>query len=133
MTNFRCLQSALSDGMTMISEELAGQVTLVTGASRGIGEAIARQRQDWVLASKGGIGPADNLPNRSDLSRKRIFNALDFHIAFHVGQIAGTDPQGFFHIISKDKGYDPLLAHLKEAGIQGARSESIATHRPQHM
>lgn len=53
-------------------------------------------------------------------------NALDFHIAFHVGQIAGTDPQGFFHIISKDKGYDPLLAHLKEAGIQGARSESIA-------
>eukprot|EP01132_Coremiostelium_polycephalum_P017749 gene17749-21219_t len=28
-----------------------------------VGEAIARQRQDWVLASKVGIGPADGLPN----------------------------------------------------------------------
>ncbi|MGY3322990.1 aldo/keto reductase [Pseudomonas sp. TE3911] len=42
-----------------------------------VGEAIARHRQDWVVASKVGFGPPDGLPNRSGLSRKRIFNALD--------------------------------------------------------
>jgi hypothetical protein len=52
-------------------------------------------------------------------------NALDFHIAFYVGQLATKDARGFFHVISKDKGYDPLLVHLREQGISGARSESI--------
>ena len=42
-----------------------------------VGEAIARHRQDWVVASKVGFGPADGLPNRNGLSRKRIFNALE--------------------------------------------------------
>ncbi|MGU9815770.1 aldo/keto reductase [Pseudomonas sp. LF135] len=42
-----------------------------------VGEAIVRHRQDWVVASKVGIGPADGAPNRSGLSRKRIFNALE--------------------------------------------------------
>jgi len=42
-----------------------------------VGEAIVRNRQDWVVASKVGIGPVDGLPNRSGLSRKRIFNALE--------------------------------------------------------
>ena len=41
MISFPCLPNGLSDRMTSISEELAGQVALVTGASRGIGEAIA--------------------------------------------------------------------------------------------
>ncbi|QXI61909.1 aldo/keto reductase [Pseudomonas sp. OE 28.3] len=42
-----------------------------------VGEAIARHRSDWVLATKVGFGPADGLPNRSGLSRKRMFNALE--------------------------------------------------------
>jgi hypothetical protein len=29
-------------------------------------------------------------------------NALDFHIAFHLGDLANKDPEGFFHVISKD-------------------------------
>lgn len=41
-----------------------------------VGGAVARHRQDWVVASKGGYGPADGLPNRSGLSRKHLFNAL---------------------------------------------------------
>jgi hypothetical protein len=54
-------------------------------------------------------------------------NALDFHIAFYVGRLAQQDERGYFHIISKDKGYDPLIAHLKDQKIFAARSESIAT------
>lgn len=42
-----------------------------------VGEAVARHRHDWVVASKVGFGPADGLPNRSGLSRKHIFNAVD--------------------------------------------------------
>ena len=40
-------------------------------------------------------------------------NALDFHIAFYIGQISTQDPTAYFHIISKDKGFDPLIQHLK--------------------
>lgn len=52
-------------------------------------------------------------------------NALDFHIAFYIGQIAAQDPTTFFHIISKDTGFDPLIRHLKSRHIFAARSASI--------
>lgn len=44
-------------------------------------------------------------------------NALDFHIAFYIGELAQRDPDGYFHIISKDAGFDPLIKHLKERRI----------------
>jgi aryl-alcohol dehydrogenase-like predicted oxidoreductase len=46
-----------------------------------VGEAIARNRQDWVVASKVGFGPSDGVPNRNGLSRKRLFNALEASLA----------------------------------------------------
>jgi len=52
-------------------------------------------------------------------------NALDFHIAYYMGGLANADPTAYFHIISRDKGYDPLVSHLKTKGILSARSESI--------
>ena len=52
-------------------------------------------------------------------------NALDFHIAYHLGRLAHADPGGYFHVISKDRGFDPLIAHLKASHILAARSESI--------
>jgi PIN domain len=52
-------------------------------------------------------------------------NALDFHIAYYLGQLAAHDPTGFYHIISKDTGFDPLIAHLKTKKIFAARSASI--------
>jgi hypothetical protein len=52
-------------------------------------------------------------------------NALDFHIAYYVGELAGKDPDAQFHIISKDKGFDPLIAHLKSRGIRIQREKDI--------
>ena len=52
-------------------------------------------------------------------------NALDFHIAFYIGKLAAEDAGAFFHIISRDKGFDPLIAHLKTRKILVGRCESI--------
>jgi hypothetical protein len=40
-------------------------------------------------------------------------NALDFHIAYYIGRLAVECPGAFFHIISRDAGFDPLIRHLK--------------------
>lgn len=52
-------------------------------------------------------------------------NALDFHLAYYLGLLSGADKAAYFHIISKDKGFDPLIKHLKAHGVSVARSESI--------
>ena len=41
-------------------------------------------------------------------------NALDFHIAFYIGRISAMDNDAYFHIVSNDTGFDPLIAHLKQ-------------------
>jgi hypothetical protein len=53
-------------------------------------------------------------------------NALDFHIAFYIGRYSLEYPDSYFHIISKDKGFDPLIAHLKEKAIFCTRSASVS-------
>ena len=53
-------------------------------------------------------------------------NALDFHIAYYVGKLAAKSPDAFFHIISKDTGFDPLVGHLNERKIFCKRSDSIS-------
>lgn len=52
-------------------------------------------------------------------------NALDFHIALYIGRLMRDDPRGFFHIISKDTGFDPLVTHLKSKQVLACRSASI--------
>jgi hypothetical protein len=52
-------------------------------------------------------------------------NALDFHITYYLGSFAAADPTGFFHIISKDTGFDPLIKHLRAMRLYAARSPSI--------
>jgi hypothetical protein len=39
-------------------------------------------------------------------------NAVDFHIAFYIGQLAQAHPDARFTIVSKDTGFDPLVRHL---------------------
>ena len=52
-------------------------------------------------------------------------NALDFHIAFYIGQLVGKDPEAYFHIVSKDAGFDPLLSHLKTRKIRALRVKTV--------
>ncbi|MEJ7931761.1 PIN domain-containing protein [Ramlibacter sp. AN1015] len=52
-------------------------------------------------------------------------NALDFHIAYYIGKLAAADPDVFFHIISRDNGFGPLVEHLKEHDIFSARWPDI--------
>lgn len=53
-------------------------------------------------------------------------NALDFHIAFHIGHLAAQDPTAVFHVISKDTGFDPLIQHLKERKLFAFRFKDVS-------
>lgn len=53
-------------------------------------------------------------------------NAVDFHIAYYVGVLSCEDSTAYFHIISKDSGFDPLIKHLKRRKILAQRSACIA-------
>ena len=48
-------------------------------------------------------------------------NALDFHIAYYLGNFVARDPSSSFVIISADTGYDALIGHLKAQGIKAQR------------
>lgn len=52
-------------------------------------------------------------------------DAVDFHIAFYIGRVAAHEPDATFNIISKDKGFDPLVRHLIGLGIQCHRLAEI--------
>lgn len=52
-------------------------------------------------------------------------NALDFHIAFHLGQIFETARDTVCAILSRDTGYDPLVKHLNRNGLSCQRIESL--------
>jgi hypothetical protein len=54
-------------------------------------------------------------------------NALDFHIAYYIGLLSAQDTSAFFHIISKDTGFDPLVKHLKAKGVFAQRAVSISS------
>ena len=53
-------------------------------------------------------------------------NALDFHIAYYVGELAAKEPGAFFHIISRDSGFDPLIKHLKSKKVRVQRERDLA-------
>lgn len=52
-------------------------------------------------------------------------NALDFHLAFYLGELAAQDPSAKMTVISKDQGFDPLIQHLKQRQIKAARHTSV--------
>jgi hypothetical protein len=52
-------------------------------------------------------------------------NALDFHIAYYIGKLAAEEPKAYFHIISKDKGFDPLIRYLKRRKVNVLREKDL--------
>ena len=53
-------------------------------------------------------------------------NALDFHMAYHAGQILAHHPQACVHFVTKDKGgFDALVKHLKENNHNASRVDEI--------
>jgi len=52
-------------------------------------------------------------------------NALDFFIACHLGRVLEKSPQLQCIVLSKDKGFDPLLRHLNKTGLQCKRLNSL--------
>jgi hypothetical protein len=53
-------------------------------------------------------------------------NALDLVLAYHVGLQAKADPNGYFHILARDKDYDALIKHLRANSILASRDDEFA-------
>jgi hypothetical protein len=68
------------------------------------------------------LGNAAQYVQISDSGR----NAVDFRIVFALGQLSNSQPDAYFHVISKDTGFDPLLKHLRGSGLLVQRFEEIA-------
>ncbi len=54
-------------------------------------------------------------------------DALDMHIAFYMGQLVAELKDAYFHVIAKDRDYDPLIAHLKSRKIGAAKWPTLAS------
>jgi ribosomal protein L37AE/L43A len=73
-------------------------------------------------------------PTRPEIRFQRVDgygrNSLDFHIAFYLGRIYETARDTACYVLSKDKGFDPLLRHLNHSGLQCCRIDSIYDLEP---
>jgi hypothetical protein len=53
-------------------------------------------------------------------------NALDFHIAYHLGRLVAECPTASYYVISKDSGFDPLIAHLRSQKVRCQRLSEVS-------
>ncbi len=53
-------------------------------------------------------------------------NALDLTLAFYLGQAIQRVPAAQYHIVSKDKDFEPMIAHLTSQGLAVERCDSFA-------
>jgi hypothetical protein len=52
-------------------------------------------------------------------------NAVDFALTYYLGRRVVTDPTAQFYLISKDTGYDPLIAHLRSRKVRVRRFDDF--------
>ncbi len=52
-------------------------------------------------------------------------NALDFHIAYYLGFLTRVDQKSEYIILSKDKGFDPVVRYVTKKNIKCQRINSI--------
>ncbi len=57
-------------------------------------------------------------------------NALDFYIAYQLGRVIEKSPSFHCIVLSKDKGFDPLLRHLNKNGLKCKRINSLLELEP---
>jgi hypothetical protein len=57
-------------------------------------------------------------------------NALDFHIAFYLGECLTLSRGTRCVVLSKDKGFDPLIKHLVGRGFSVRRETTLAAAFP---
>ncbi|HWN97159.1 MAG TPA: PIN domain-containing protein [Methylomirabilota bacterium] len=53
-------------------------------------------------------------------------NALDFVLACEIGAEAERDRSGYFHVLSRDKGFDAMIRHLKSKDVLAARHTAFS-------
>ena len=53
-------------------------------------------------------------------------NALDFHIAYYLGASISKNPGNEYYILSKDKGFDPLIKHIAKEKVICKRISSVS-------
>ena len=80
-----------------------------------IGKTQTKFPRELVLAVQA-MGPRARYIEMSGSGK----NALDFHLAFYLGQLSTKDPSARFIIVSKDTGFDPLVVHLAAQGTSVA-------------
>lgn len=73
-------------------------------------ELLQAKGSDAKVIKMGGTGP----------------NALDFHMAYHLGRLCVQEPNAYFHVITKDKDLDPLLTRLREDGLHVQRCTAVS-------
>jgi len=102
--------------------------------------SILDERYEAIVFVGAGQNPPRATKNRDTAHRfKRVHfhkiagsgkNALDFHIAFHLGRTFETSRETICIVLSRDKGFDPLLLHLNSSGLQCRRIDSFTELAP---
>ena len=72
-------------------------------------ESAAKLGDRVIWVKMGGTGP----------------NALDFHIACHLGRVLEISKKYACYVLSRDKGFDPLLKFLNRLGLACTRIENL--------
>lgn len=70
---------------------------------------------------------AQQHPNQLRIIQTKVVgrNALDLVLALEVGRKLATDPDGSFHIVSKDTDYQSVVLHLKAEKRHVSRCKSL--------
>lgn len=55
-------------------------------------------------------------------------NSLDFHLVFYLGYLTARQANSHFIVVSKDKGYDPAIAHAKALDFDVKRVTGLSTN-----
>ncbi len=57
-------------------------------------------------------------------------NALDFHIAYYLGSRIAKSPENEYFVLSKDKGFDPLMRHIAKEKVACKRIAALSEALP---